>query len=181
VSQPGGAAAPDPVALERWTVTTGSSVTSRAAVVLRAAGHDWKASAEGAGAVDALFRAVDAALGDILGGRPQLLAYDVHALAEGPDAEGRVTVQIAPPVGAHGDRGAGRYAGEVSSPNTIAASVEAYVEALNAMLGSGPWSAAAGTAAASASGRGSRPEIGTSGAEFDDEAASPDTTGWFNS
>jgi 2-isopropylmalate synthase len=180
VSEPGGAVAPGAIRLDRWTVTTGSSVTSRSAVVLRAAGHDWKASAEGAGAVDALFRAVDTALREVLGGRPQLLAYDVHALDTGPDAEGRVTVQIAPPTGVTGDRGPGRFVGEITSANTIAASVEAYVEALNAMLATEAWSGAAGAAAASTGGRGSRPEPGLTGAEFDDEAAPPDTTGWFN-
>ena len=77
---------------------------SRAAVVLHAGAHDWKASAEGTGAVDALFRAVNAALRDVLGGSPLLLAYDVHALAEGPDAEGRVTVRIAPPSRQPGER-----------------------------------------------------------------------------
>ena len=52
--------------LERWTVTSGSNVNSRAAVVVRGAGHDWKASAEGNGPVDALYRAVDRALSEVL-------------------------------------------------------------------------------------------------------------------
>ena len=98
--------------------------------------HDWKASAEGNGAVDALFRAVDAALADVLGGHPRLLAYDVHALAEGPDAEGRVTVADRAAGGA--PRAPARTAGTRArsrSTNIVAASVEAYVEALNAMLG----------------------------------------------
>ncbi len=52
----------DPLRLARWTVTSGSNVNSRAAVVIRAGDHDWKASAEGNGAVDALYKAVDPAL-----------------------------------------------------------------------------------------------------------------------
>ena len=72
--------------------------------MIRAGDHDWKASAEGNGAVDALYKAVDAALADVLGGHPRLVAYDVHALAEGPEAEGKVTVQIAPPASAEGAR-----------------------------------------------------------------------------
>jgi len=92
--------APAAIRLDRWTVTSGSNVNSRAAVVIRAADHDWKASAEGNGAVVALLKAVDTALAPIVGGRPLLLGYDVHALAEGPDAEGRVTVRIAPPAAA---------------------------------------------------------------------------------
>ena len=42
------------------------------------------ASAEGNGAIDALYRAVDKALAEVLDGHPRLLAYDIHALGEGP-------------------------------------------------------------------------------------------------
>jgi 2-isopropylmalate synthase len=176
------------VRLERWTVTSGSNMNSRAAVVIRGSGHDWKASAEGNGAVDALYRAVDRALGDILGGsHPLLLAYDVHALAEGPAAEGMVTVRIAPPVGAPGARNDGRYTGEVAGTNTIAASVEAYVEALNAMLATEAWAGATEAAAEVAAERRARRRGGdpgaharASGAEFDDEANPIDATEWFN-
>ncbi len=169
--------------LERWTVTSGSNVNSRAAVVIRAGGHDWKASAEGSGAVDALYRAVDRALADILGGHPLLLAYDVHALAEGPAAEGRVTVRIAPRVGAPGARSDGRYTAEASSTNTIAASVEAYVAALNAMLASEAWAGVPEAAAQVAADRRARArgtDAGAGEAEFDDEARPIDTTEWFN-
>lgn len=176
------------VRLERWTVTSGSNMNSRAAVVIRGAGHDWKASAEGNGPVDALYRAVDRALADILGGgHPLLLAYDVHALAEGPSAEGRVTVRIAPPVDLAGARSDGRYTGEVTGTNTIAASVEAYLGAINEMLASGAWAGATEAAAEVASARRARrrggdPGAGAreSGAEFDDEADPIDTTEWFN-
>jgi hypothetical protein len=168
-----------PIRLERWTVTAGSNVNSRAAVVIRAGNHDWKASAEGNGAVDALFRAVDRALADILGGHPLLLAYDVHALAEGPDAEGRVTVRIAPPAAAEGPRADGWYTGDVSSTNTIAASVEAYMEALGQMLAVASWAGAA-EAAGSRRSRG-RADAGSAvQTEFDDEARPIDTTEWFN-
>jgi 2-isopropylmalate synthase len=170
---------PEPIRLERWTVTAGSNVNSRAAVVIRAGNHDWKASAEGNGAVDALYGAVDKALADVLGGHPMLLAYDVHALAVGPDAEGRVTVRVAPPSSAEGDRADGSFTGEVTSTNTIAASVEAYVDAINAMLGVASWAGAAEAAGS----RRSRPRSGDGPAtttEWDDEAARIDTTEWFN-
>ncbi len=176
------------VRLERWTVTSGSNVNSRAAVVIRGGGHDWKASAEGNGPVDALYRAVDRALSDVLGGgHPQLRAYDVHALAEGPAAEGRVTVAIAPPADAPAERAGGRFGGAVSSTNTIAASVEAYLEALNAMLADPAWAGAieagAGVAAARRARRRGSAEAGAgaaSGTEFDEDAGSIDTTEWFN-
>ncbi len=166
------------VRLDRWTVTAGSNVNSRAAVVIRAGSHDWKASAEGNGAVDALFKAVDKALAPVLDGSPLLLEYDVHALAEGPDAEGRVTVRIAPPVSSPGGRAEGRYAGEVSSTNTIAASIEAYVGALNEMLGAAPWSGAAEEATS----RRARPRTGEPAvtSEYDEDASTIDTTEWFN-
>src|SRR5437762_9068193 len=125
----------DTLHLARWTVTSGSNANSRGAVVIASGDHQWEASAEGIGAVDALFRAVDRALAGVLTGHPRLLAYDVHAVAEGPDAEGRVTVSIAPPTSAGGARGEGRYVGEVISTNIIAASIEAYVHALNDLLG----------------------------------------------
>ena len=169
--------------LERWTVTSGSNVNRRAAVVIRAGGHDWKASAEGSGAVDALYRAVDRALADILGGHPLLLAYDVHALAEGPAADGRVTVRIAPPVSAPGARSDGRFTADASSTNTIAASVEAYVAALNAMLASEAWAGVPEAAAQVAADRRARArgtDAGAGEAEFDDEARPIDTTEWFN-
>ena len=169
---------PAPLRLVRWTVTSGSSVNSRAAVVLHGAGRDWQASAEGNGAVDALLRAVNHALAEVLGGAPLLLAYDVHALAEGPDAEGRVTVQIAPPLAAEGDRATGRYTGEVASTNIVAASVEAYVEALNAMFDAGAWIGAA-EAAAARLGTGPDDENPPAEAEYV-HGRTIDTTAWFN-
>src|SRR3974390_789882 len=140
-------AVPVTLRLVRWTVSSGSNVNSRAAVVLRAAHLDWQASADGNGAVDALVRTVNLAVADVLGGTPALLAYDVHALAEGPDAEGRVTVQTAPPADAPGDRAGGRHTGQVASTNIIAASLEAYIAALNAMLAGEAWAGAADEAA----------------------------------
>ena len=171
----------DPIRLDRWTVTSGSNAASRAAVVLHAGAHDWKASAEGTGAVDALFKAVNQALAAVLGGDPRLLAYDVHALGEGPAAEGRVTVRVAPPAGAEGGRSAGLFDAHSASANTIAASVEAYVEALNMMLATDAWSGAA-----EAAGSIHRPArlpgaaAASSGTEFDEAAEQIDTTEWFN-
>jgi hypothetical protein len=129
--------------LSRWTVTSGSNIQSRGAVVIEAGTHHWRASAEGNGAVDALFKAVDTALADILNGHPKLTGYDVHALAEGPEAEGLVIVAIEPPAGLQGERSAGLYQGRSRSTNIIAASIEGYVEALNAMLAEPQWAGAA--------------------------------------
>lgn len=132
--------------LTRWTVTSGSNVQSRGAVVIEAGKQHWRASAEGNGAVDALFKAVDAALADVLAGHPRLVGYDVHALAEGPEAQGLVIVAIEPPAGGDGPRSAGLYNGRSRDTNIIAASIEAYVEALNAMLAESHWAGAAESA-----------------------------------
>src|SRR5215212_5464662 len=132
--------------LTRWTVTSGSNVQSRGAVVIEAGDHHWRASAEGNGAVDALFKAVDAALADVLDGHPRLVGYDVHALAENSEAEGLVIVAIEPPAGGEGARAKGVYNGKARSTNIIAGSIEAYIEALNAMLAEEHWAGAAETA-----------------------------------
>jgi 2-isopropylmalate synthase len=164
--------------LVRWTVTSGSNVQSRGAVVVSAGGHRWRASAEGNGPIDALFRAVDRATHEVLAGHPRLLAYDIHALAEGPDAEGEVRVRIAPPSGAGGARSEGEYDGAARSTNIIAASIEAYIEAINAMLGEEHW---AGAAAEAGSRRGKPEPAGPAKrAEIDEEAGHIDTTEWFN-
>jgi len=132
--------------LTRWSVSSGSNVRSRGVVVIEAGDHHWRGSAEGNGAVDALYRAVDEALQDVLAGHPRLVSYDVHALAEGPDAEGAVKITVVPPAGAAGARAEGRYDGSSSSTNIIAASIEAYIEGLNAMLAEAHWAGAAETA-----------------------------------
>ncbi|TAL07843.1 MAG: hypothetical protein EPO00_08370, partial [Chloroflexota bacterium] len=80
----------DALRLARWTVTSGSNAQSRGAVVIEAGDHHWQASSQGNGAVDALFGAVDRALAEVIHGHPRLVGYDVHAVAEGPDAEGVV-------------------------------------------------------------------------------------------
>ncbi len=59
-----------------------------------------------------------------------------------PTPQGRVTVQIAPPASADGASSDGRFTGEVTSTNIVAASVEAYLRALNAMLGDESWAGA---------------------------------------
>ena len=164
--------------LVRWTVTSGSSTQSRGAVVLRAAEHRWEATAEGNGPIHALFNAVDEAIADVLAGHPRLLGYDIHALAEGPDAEGEVRVEVAPPAEATGDRAIGTFGGVARSTNIVAASIEAYIRALEMMLGGAAW---AGAAEAAADRRGRpRPDRGAEHVALDEAAGGIDTTDWFN-
>ncbi len=169
-----------PVALHlaRWTVSSGSQVQSRGAVVIASGEHQWEAAAEGNGAVDALLRAVDKALSGVLTGHPRLIAYDVHSVAEGAEAEGIVTIRIAPPASAEGARATGDYSGASSNVNIIAASIEAYIQALNLLLAEESWSGATEAA-------GNRKRAGTDAAgratqvELDEDAGHHDTTAWF--
>jgi hypothetical protein len=160
--------------LTRWTVTSGSNAQSRGAVVIEAGSHHWRASAEGNGAVDALFKAVDAALADVLQGHPRLVGYDVHALAEGPEAEGLVIVAIEPPAG-EGARSQGLYNGKARSTNIIAASIEAYIEALNAMLAEAHWEGAAESA-----GKGKRRATESHGRRGELDRNAKDSIPWFD-
>ena len=68
-----------------WVIGTGQDRTH---MVIVSGDHQWEAKAEGNGPVDALYRAVDAALHGVLTGHPRLVAYDVHAVAEGPESDG---------------------------------------------------------------------------------------------
>ena len=175
----------DPVRLARWTVTSGSNSRSRGAVILDAGDHHWRASAEGNGAIDALYRAVDQALHEILDGHPRLLAWDVHALGEGTDTIGVVTLRIAPPLVA-GERGEGEYTGEARGPNIIAAGLEAYLTALNAMLSEAHWQGAPEAAAETTGTRARHKEAVPAGearerrAKLDEDAGKIDTVDWFN-
>jgi LeuA-like protein with dimerisation domain len=166
--------------LARWTVTSGSNANSRGAVVIASGDHQWEASAEGNGAIDALFRAVDAALAAVLTGHPRLMGYDVRALGETPDAEGRVTVTIEPPPAAGGARASGRYTAESVSTNIIAASIDAYIGAINLLLAEEHWHGAADQAGNSKRAKVAAGDARARRAHLDEEAGKIDTTEWFN-
>ena len=168
----------DALHLARWTATSGSNVRSRGAVVIVSGDHEWRASAEGNGPIDALYRAVDEALAGVLGGHPRLLACDIHAIGEGTDTIASVIVRIAPPA-VDGEAGGDEFGGEARSPNIIAASIEAYVAALNLMLAEDHWSGATDAA-------GDRKSVAVSAgvareqrANIDEAEAPHDTTAWF--
>jgi 2-isopropylmalate synthase len=81
-------------------------------------------SSHGAGPVDALFRAVDRAIGF----SPRLALFSLHTLATGTDAPAEVTVTIE-----HRGR---RYHGRYASPDAIDASLRAYLAACDAAVAS---------------------------------------------
>ncbi|HMJ80625.1 MAG TPA: alpha-isopropylmalate synthase regulatory domain-containing protein [Candidatus Dormibacteraeota bacterium] len=177
MSDPAAATVEQGIRLARWSVATGSNVQSRGVVIVESGDHQWEGTAEGNGAIDALLRAVDEALHDVLQGHPRLLAYDVHAVAEGPDAAGRVTVQLAPPGGATGRRARGVYEASTVSTNIVAASIEAYLEAINLLLAEAHWAGA--TSAAANRGKSRSAGHAQPAAEYDEAAAEHDTTAWF--
>ena len=177
MSDPTAATIEPGIRLARWSVTTGSNVQSRGVVIVESGDHQWEGTAEGNGAIDALLRAVDEALQEVLEGHPRLLAYDVHAVAEGPDAAGRVTVQLAPPVGAAGRRAQGVYEASTVRTNIVAASIEAYLEAINQLLAEAHWAGAADAAGSRRKARSTRPA--QPAAEYDEAAGEHDTTAWF--
>ena len=147
IGMPSDGAAPEATASEglrllRWTMTTGSSGTARAAVVLAAGDHQWEAAAESAGAIGSLFEAVDTALAEVLGGRVRLVSFDVHAIGETAGADALVELAFEPPATATGERATGRHVGTARDVNLVAASAEAYLEALRALLADDAWAGA---------------------------------------
>lgn len=164
--------------LARWTVTSGSNVRSRGAVVITAGDHEWHASADGNGAIDALYRAVDKALLGVLTGPPRLLGYDIHALGEGTDATGVVSVRIAPPDVA-GERGSGEYHGEARGPNIVAASIEAYILAINDVLAEAHWSGATDAADSRRRAAVSPGKARAQRADMEEDESQHDTAAWF--
>jgi len=170
--------------LRRWTMTSGSGAQratgSRAAVVLAAGDSQWEGTAESAGAIGALFEAVDAALEDVLGGRVRLVAFDVHAIGETAAADALVELAIEPPAGASGDRATGRYPGTARHVNLVAACADAYLAALRALLADDAW---AGATAAAGNDRLAlvRAEAARSAARAElDADAALDSADWFS-
>jgi hypothetical protein len=129
-TDPAPAAAPA-FAIERWSASSGSSRASRADLVLTGAGRTWRAHATGNGAVDALLRAVDLALGPVLGKGVELQTYNVHATGQGHDTQAAVTLSLRP---REGDTHAPAYPGRGLHDNVLEASVAAYVDAINRMV-----------------------------------------------
>ncbi|ARA93060.1 2-isopropylmalate synthase [Rhodothermaceae bacterium RA] len=77
--------------------------------------------AEGEGPVEAIYRAIDEAVGDA----HELISYDIHSVSQGSDALGEVTVMI---------RFAGTsFRGSARSVDVLKASADAYIEAINKM------------------------------------------------
>ena len=96
-------------------------------------------AAVGTGPVDAAFKAVD----EIVGVENNLLEFSVHAVTEGIDAQGEVTVRIQGqdgPTAPNAQRDTGQprtYGGYGADTDIIVASVKAYLSAVNKLLAEG--------------------------------------------
>ena len=112
---------PEPFRLESFTVTTGSHSLPVAGIRIEKDGLITSQSSHGSGPIDALFHAVDKALGL----EPRLTLYSVATLSMGTDAEADVTVTV--------EHRGKRFHGHAKSRDVIEASLRAYVGALGSV------------------------------------------------
>lgn len=90
-----------------------------AEVVFAVADAEQKASSEGNGPVDAVFKAIESRVAS----GAELLLYSVNAITTGTESQGEVTVRLA--------RGGRIVNGVGADPDIVAASAKAYISALN--------------------------------------------------
>ena len=110
------------VRLIDWRASSGSDGACEAAVMLEINGREREATGRGNGQVDALYTAVDA-LVDI---QPKLEHLHVEAVTSSADAQGSVLTRVRV-----GDQ---VYTGHAVSTDIIAASLDAYIQAINRAL-----------------------------------------------
>ncbi len=123
---------PGLVELEHWATASRQGESSSGNVSLFYAGETFRAFSGGNGPVDALLSAVDNALEQIIGGRPQLVDYGLRSVGAGEDAQGEATVKIAAPTG---DADVPRvFTGHGLSTNVVEASLRAYLAAINKLI-----------------------------------------------
>ncbi|HBS35766.1 MAG TPA: 2-isopropylmalate synthase, partial [Parvularcula sp.] len=100
-------------------VQSGTFATPQATVQLLVSGEAKKATAQGDGPVDAVFKAIV----ELTESKGELLQYQVKAITGGMDAQGEVTVSLG--------EGGRRVIGHGAHTDIIVASARAYVQAVN--------------------------------------------------
>ena len=120
---------PASIILEGWSVTSSHGGRSTGSVRVTLDGEERAGEETGNGPVNALYRAVDDAIRPILGWEPTLEEYEIKAITEGEDAQGRVFIRCRRSI----DTGPEAHVvtGHGLSTNIIEASLEAYVLAAN--------------------------------------------------
>jgi 2-isopropylmalate synthase len=136
---------PQLIELEHWATASRQGESSSGNVSLFYDGRTFRAFAGGNGSVDALLKAVDNALEQIIGGRPQLVDYALRSIGGGEDAQGEATVKIAAPA-SDGDVPE-IFTGHGLSTNVVEASLRAYLAAVNKLIAVHPVAAEALAAA----------------------------------
>ena len=111
--------------LESFSVVSGSHSPPVGVVVIDKQGTRVTRSSHGTGPIDALFKAVDRALGF----SPRLSYYSLYTMATGPDATAEVTVTT--------ELSGRRFHGRHASADVIEASLRAYMKACNSIGESG--------------------------------------------
>jgi len=129
-------AVPALVRLEHWAAASRQGESSSGNVSLFYEGRTYRAFAGGNGPIDALLKAVDNALLQIIGGRPVLVDYQLRSVGSGEDAQGEAMVKIElPPDGELDGAAVPRtWTGHGLSTNVIEASLRAYLAAVNKLL-----------------------------------------------
>ncbi|MDV7213580.1 2-isopropylmalate synthase [Azotobacter beijerinckii] len=113
--------APEHYRLHSLEVVSKSGAVPRARLMLTVAGHEQEATAEGAGPVDAIFKAIES----VAASQASLQLYSVNAITEGTDSQGEVTVRL---------EKSGRIVnGNGADIDILVASAKAYINALNLM------------------------------------------------
>jgi 2-isopropylmalate synthase len=136
---------PHLVEIEHWAAASRQGESSSGNVSLFYDGRTFRAFSGGNGPVDALLSAVDSALEQIIGGRPQLIDYQLRSIGAGEDAQGEATVKISAPAG-DGDVPQ-VFTGHGLSTNVVEASLRAYLAAVNKLIAAHPVAAEAVAAA----------------------------------
>jgi len=152
---------PQLVEIEHWATASRQGESSSGNVSLFYDGKTFRAFAGGNGPVDALLKAVDNALEQIISARPQLIDYTVRSIGAGEDAQGEATVKIAAAATEGGSPQV--FTGHGLSTNVVEASLRAYLAAVNKLIAEHP--AAADAVAAARERRSTSGEtVGTAGA-----------------
>jgi len=116
---------PGPYDLKSFSVMTGTDSPPVGVVVIRRGSATLTQSSHGTGPIDALFRAVDKALGF----STRMVLYSVSTLSTGTEAETEVIVTV--------ELRGRRFHGRHRSTDVIEASLRAYMKACNAIGASG--------------------------------------------
>jgi 2-isopropylmalate synthase len=125
-------AADDALQLVRWNASLGSAGPATGSVVVSRDGAEISGDGQGNGAVDALFEAIDAAIGIL----SELEEYHVEAVTPGEDAQGQVRLRIRV--------GEQVYTGHGLATDVIEASARAYLAALSKVIQGQPTAMIAG-------------------------------------